>query len=199
MNSNEPRTRLTESARQKAADAVREALRRVDEQVDAMTDDYVESRLTALLAEAGVSRRSAFDAAELDLVRIVWEAELAAASTGVRGEDQHGTHARFELPDEAFEQLHGRVREDYDPPVKINVALDVVTSTITVSLVVAGSIADNVHRVTALVRTSEAGTITVPVAIDRTDAMLVGAAELDRSTGMILTPAIVAEVSRDGR
>ncbi|GAA4604618.1 hypothetical protein BJY16_005079 [Actinoplanes octamycinicus] len=182
---------MNSDERRNAADAVRHALRRIGDEVEAITPDHIEDRLAELHAAAAPME-------DLDLVRLQWQAEFATASAGLRGDLEERTH-RFELPEEAFEMLHGTSRPDHAPPVKINVVVDESVRTLAVTVVVAGQLVGAVQSLAVLVPTTGAGTVEVPVAIDRTDARLTGVCELVGSVGEVLAPTVVAEVRRHDR
>ncbi|WP_238009510.1 hypothetical protein KZZ52_27080 [Dactylosporangium sp. AC04546] len=181
-----------------AADALRDALQRVDDRVDGLTPADVTDRLTALLASAGARPEPAIDDLDLDLVLLSWEVEFAAGGTtaSVRGNGPDERPGRIPLHDEIFEQLHGRAREEFDPAPKLDVALDAVTGAVTVRVIAAGRVADDVDSIAVVVPTSGAGVVRVPLVVDRTDVTLAGTVDPGTPVGAIQSPLRVEVVRR---
>jgi hypothetical protein len=187
-----------------AAERLQAAMSEAAERADALTDDDVRRSLDDLLARAGVRRPEdgapTIEEIDLDLFRLTWEIEYGAESalSPMRGDVDAKRSCRRVLRDDTFEELHGKHRQEYDPAPRIDVSANDEAGTLSATVIVAGVVAADVESVTVTVPTSKAGSVRIPLTIDRTDVRMVGTARLGGPIGDIGFP-LRLELTRHGR
>jgi hypothetical protein len=193
-----------QSEHRAAAERLSAAMSEAQERAAALTDEDVKRNLNNLLIRAGVRAPEdggpTIEEIDLDLFRLSWEIEYGSAGSApaVRGDAGPGRSCRRVLRDDAFEELHGSRRQEYDPAPRIDVSADEEAGTVSASVIVSGVVAPDVESVTVTVPTSVAGPVRIPLTIDRTDVRMAGTARVAGPIGEIRFP-LRLEVTRHGR
>lgn len=132
-----------------------------------------------------------------DVAHTWWLLESAGSgSVLVRGPAAESASRKIIVSDDAYQELHGRARQDRDRSPRLEISLEDDGSSIAARLVVAAEVSPNVRRIEVIANT-ETGPITIPLNPDETGIVFIGSVVLETSIEEVIPPLGLRVVHND--